>query len=114
MPAPALRRADLCAFGLWLAAGALVVVAALIGPEGQCDYDNHDAYVSAAHRAGPVLLGSALAMATAGTLLAVVALRCRSRRTKLIRGGLGLISIGAACIMGVFGLLGLIAFGCLE
>jgi len=109
-----LRRADLYAFGLWAAAGALLLGAAMIGPVDECGYDNHDTYVSTAHRAGMVLLASALAMATAGTLLGVVAVGCRSRRAKTLRAGLGLASFAAACITGFIGLLELIAFGCLE
>jgi len=108
------RRADLYAVGLWVAAGAFVVVVAMIGPEGQCGYDNHDTYVSTAHRAGLMLLASALAMVTAGTLLGVVALGCRSRWVKTIRAGLGRASVAAACFTGFIGLLDLVAFGCLE
>ena len=109
-----LRRTDLYALGLWVAAGVLLLAVALIGPDGQCDYDNRDAYVSAAHRAGPMLLGAALAMATAGVLLGIVALSCRSRGARLIRGALGVASVAAACFIGFIGLLQLIAFGCLE
>jgi len=114
MQLPRLRLADLSALLLWATAGALYLIAGLIAPEGQCDYDNHDAWVSGSHRAGPVLLGSALAMAAAGLLLAVVAFRCRGRRARVIRGVLGLASLAAACITALIGLLELIAFGCLE
>jgi hypothetical protein len=109
-----LRRADLSAFGLWVAAGVLLLVAAMIGPAGQCGYDNHDTYVSTAHRAGLMLLAAALAMATAGTLLGVAALVCSGRRAKIVRAGLGFASVAAGCFTGFIGLLQLIAFGCLE
>ena len=109
-----LRRPDLYAAGLWAAAGAFLLIAAMIRPEGQCGYDNHDTYVSTAHRAGLVLLASAVAMATAGTLFGVVALGCRGRRAKTVQAALGFASVFAACFTGFIGLLELIAFGCLE
>jgi hypothetical protein len=57
-----LRRTDTIALALWIASVALVVIAAVAGPDGQCDYDNHDTYVVEAHRAGYVLLAAAVTM----------------------------------------------------
>src|SRR5215210_2144546 len=79
---------------------ALFFVAAVVGPEGQCDYDNHDAYVLAAHRSGLALFGAALALAVAASLLAVEAIRRRRGRSKVLLGLAGLISFVLAGLTG--------------
>jgi hypothetical protein len=104
----------LVGLSLWGLAVALVVAAASVGPEGQCDYDNHDSYVAAARRAGLALDGAALAMGAAASLLAAGALGRRRRRSQVIRGLGALLAFGLAGVTGFVAVLELVAFGCLE
>ena len=109
------RPVDVVALASWVPVAALVVVAAIVGPEGQCEYGNKDAYVAAARRSGVALAGAALAMAAAGSLLAAGALAAdRTGRSRVLRGVGALVSLALAAVTAFIALLELIGFGCLE
>ena len=111
---PRLRLSDSIALRLWAIAIACYVFAAAVAPEGRCDAVNHDVYVSKGARAGLALLGAALATGVAGALLGWGALRRGDHRATVIRGLAGLGSIGIACFLGFFALLGLAGFACMD
>ena len=108
------RPSDVAALGFWLTAGALLVVAAVVGPEGQCDSANHDAYVASSKRAGVWLFASALTIAAAAVFLVAGALGRGRRQPRILRGLAALCSLAAACLVGFFALLELVGFGCLD
>jgi hypothetical protein len=108
------RSPTLIAVALWIVSIGLIVVGVALGPEGQCDSDNHDSYVVEARRAGIALLAAAFALAAAGSFLAAGALGKRPRRSKLWRGIASFSSFALAGITALIGLLSLIAFSCLE
>ena len=109
-----LRRSDAIALALWGAGAALAVTGIALGPEEQCDFDNHDRYVVEAHRAGIVLLTAAVALTAAAVLLAAGALGHGSTRSKVWHVLAGVSSFGVAGIVALIGLFDLVAFSCLE
>jgi hypothetical protein len=111
---PRLRLSDSIALRLWAIAITCYIVAAAVAPEGQCDSANHDLYVSKEARAGLALLAAALATGVAGALLGVGALRRGGHRANIVRGLAGLASIGIACFLGFFALLGLASLACTD
>ena len=108
-----LRISDLAALAFWALAVALFVVAANVGPHDQCDYDTHDAYVTAAHRSGIVLSGLALALVAAAALMLGGGIASRGR-ARLVRLVAAVTSFLLAGIMAIAAFFNLIAFGCLE
>jgi hypothetical protein len=109
-----LRRTDTIALALWIASVARVVIAAVAGPDGQCDYDNHDTYVVEAHRAGYVLLAAAVTMTGAAAFLVASAFGGRAGRSRVLHVIGGAASLAIAGGLGLIALLQLIAFSCLE
>jgi hypothetical protein len=108
------RPSDLAALGFWLTAGALLVVGAVVGPEGQCDYANHDAYVASSNRAAVWLFASALTIAAAAVFLAAGTRGRGRRQPRILRGLAAICSLAASCLVGFFALLAFVGFGCLE
>ena len=109
------RPADVVALASWMLVVALVTVAAIVGPEGQCDYGNADAYRAAARSSGAALAAAALAMVAAGSFLAAGALAGdRTGRSRALRGVGALVALALAAVAGFIALLELIGFGCLE
>jgi hypothetical protein len=95
---------DLVAIACWALAIALFVVAAIVGPEGECDIQNHDSYVAAGEQAGYALAVAALAILISASLLLGGALGRRGPG-RIVRAVAGLISLPAAGLTGFFALL---------
>jgi ABC-type Fe3+ transport system permease subunit len=109
------RPADVVALAAWVVAPALVVLAEIVGPEGECEFGNKDAYVAAAHRSGVALAGAAVALVAAASFLAAGAMaKDRARGARLVRGVGALVSLVLAALIAVVALLELVGFGCLE
>ena len=92
----------------------MVVTGIAVGPEQQCEIDNHDRYVVEAHRAGVVMLAGAVALIAAASFLAAGAFGDRSKRSTLRHA---LASVGSFAVAGFVTLIGLFelsTFACLE
>jgi hypothetical protein len=109
-----LRNRWVAAATLWALALAAAGVAIALLPEGQCGYDNHDRYVTAAHRGGAVL-GVAAGLGGMATIALFVARRgLRSPARRRLVTALALLSVLLTGFMAFVALLALITFGCLE
>jgi membrane-associated PAP2 superfamily phosphatase len=109
-----IRRAEVVAPALWAAARAAAVLAAVVLPDGQCDYDNHDRYVVDAHRGGRIMLAAVVLGLLGAIALFVAAGRAETRRRRRVFAGLGLFSLLLVAVGAIIAVDGLIAFGCLE
>ena len=87
-----LRATDLVALACWALAVALFVVAGIVGPEGQCGFDNHEWFAASERRQGYVLAGATLAILAASALLLRGAVGSRGR-SQMARASAGLFSL---------------------
>ena len=108
-----LRATDLVALACWALAVALFVVAGIVGPEGQCGFDNHEWFAASERRQGYVLAGATLAILAASALLLRGAVGSRGR-SQMARTSAGLFSLLLAGFTAFFALLAYVSFGCLD
>jgi hypothetical protein len=97
----------------WALAFALFVLAGIVGPDGQCDTDNHEWFAAAERRQSYALAGATLAILAASALLLGGAVGSRGR-SRMVRAGAGLFSLLLAGFAAFFALLSYVSFGCLD
>jgi hypothetical protein len=108
-------RPWIAAAAVWVGALALAGVGVSLAPTETCDYDNHDAYVVAADRAGAFFAASAVLGSVATLLLLVEVARATGRtRRRVVFALTSLVSLAVVAFAGLAALLNLIAFSCLE
>jgi hypothetical protein len=108
-----LRAPDYVALACWALAFVLFVVAGIVGPEGQCGFDNHEWFAASERRQGYVLAGATLAILAASALLLGGAVGSRGR-SRIARASAGMVSLLLAGFSAFFALLSYVSFGCLD